>query len=150
MPRRSKYPSEVRERAVRMVFEHRDEYDSQWAATTSIASKSGMTSEMVRKWVRQAEIDAGQRSGLTTEERSFGSCGVRTRSCAGRTSLEVGVGLLQRRFVSLVTAPKLPYRSRNFRGLDVDFTIETDHAGLAKYVESAFAALAASPVVPTS
>jgi transposase len=41
MPRRSKYPPEVGERAVRMVFEHQDEYESQWAAITSIASKSG-------------------------------------------------------------------------------------------------------------
>ncbi len=69
MPRRSKYPPEVRERAVRMVFEHQDEYDSQWAAITSIAAKSGMTSETLRKWVRQAEVDGGRRPGLTTEER---------------------------------------------------------------------------------
>jgi transposase len=68
MPRRTKYPSEVRERTVRMVFEHEDEYDSQWAAITSIAAKSGMTSETLRKWVRQAEVDGGRRAGLTTEE----------------------------------------------------------------------------------
>jgi len=69
MPRRSKYPPLVRERAVGMVFEHQDEYDSQWAAITSIAAKSGMTSETLRKWVRQAEVDGGRRPGLTTEER---------------------------------------------------------------------------------
>ncbi len=69
MPRRSKYPPVVRERAVGMVFEHQDEYDSQWAAITSIAAKSGMTSETLRKWVRQAEVDGGRRPGLTTEER---------------------------------------------------------------------------------
>lgn len=69
MPRRSKYPPEVRERTVRMVFEHQGEYESQWAAICSISQKSGMTSETLRKWVRQAEIDEGRRGGLTSEER---------------------------------------------------------------------------------
>ena len=64
-----RYPVEVRERAVRMVFEHQDEYDSQWAAISSIATKLGMTPETLRKWVRRAEIDEGQRPGLTTTER---------------------------------------------------------------------------------
>jgi transposase len=64
-----RYPVEVRERAVRMVFEHQDEYDSQWAAISSIATKLGITPETVRKWVRRAEIDEGQRPGLTTSER---------------------------------------------------------------------------------
>lgn len=59
----------MRERAVRMVFEHQDEYDSQWAAITSVATKLGMTPETLRKWVRRAEIDEGQRPGLTTTER---------------------------------------------------------------------------------
>ena len=57
----------MRERAVRMVFEHEDEYDSQWAAITSVATKLGMTPETLRKWVRRAEIDEGLRPGLTTE-----------------------------------------------------------------------------------
>jgi transposase len=69
MNRRMRYPAEVRERAVRMVFEHQDEYDSQWAAICSIATKLGMTSETLRKWVRRAEINAGERPGLTTSER---------------------------------------------------------------------------------
>ena len=69
MTRRSRYPQEVRERAVRMVFEHRDEYPSQWAAIASIAGKFGMTSETLRRWVRTAEIDHGFGSGLTTDER---------------------------------------------------------------------------------
>jgi transposase len=69
MDRQTRYPVEVRERAVRMVFEHQDEYDSQWAAITSIATKLGMTPETLRKWVRRAEIDEGQRPGLTTTER---------------------------------------------------------------------------------
>jgi len=60
----------MRERAVRMVFEHQDQYDSQWAAITSVATKLGMTPETLRKWVRRAEIDEGQRPGLTTTERA--------------------------------------------------------------------------------
>ena len=69
MTRRSKYPQEVRDRAIRMVFDHREEHPSQWAAITSIANKFGISSETLRKWVRRAEIDAGSRPGLTTEER---------------------------------------------------------------------------------
>jgi len=64
-----KYSPEVRERAVRMVFEHQDEYESQWAAMASIAEKIGCTTESLRKWVRQAERDQGRQPGLSTEER---------------------------------------------------------------------------------
>jgi transposase len=64
-----KYSPEVRERAVRMVFEHQDEYESQWAAMASIAEKIGCTTESLRKWVRQAERDQGRKPGLTSEER---------------------------------------------------------------------------------
>jgi transposase len=59
----------VRERAVRLVQEHQSEYPSPWAAMTSIATKCGMTPETLRKWVRQAEIEAGARPGLAQEER---------------------------------------------------------------------------------
>jgi transposase len=52
-----------------MVLEHQEEHDSQWGAIGSIAAKIGCTSETLRKWVRQAERDAGRRPGLTTEER---------------------------------------------------------------------------------
>ncbi len=69
MGRASKYPEEVRERAVRLVFEQQPEHESQWAAILSIASKMGCTPETLRKWVRQAERDSGQRPGLTTSER---------------------------------------------------------------------------------
>src|SRR4030095_10536809 len=63
-----KYSPEVRERAVRMVFEHHSEHESQWAAIVSIASKIGCTPESLRKWVRQAERDLGKRAGLTSSE----------------------------------------------------------------------------------
>jgi transposase len=69
MDRSTRYPKEVRERAVRLVFEHEREYSSQWAAISSIASKLGMTPETLRKWVRRAETDEGLRPGLTTTER---------------------------------------------------------------------------------
>ena len=64
-----RYPQGVRDRAVQMVLDHEREYESQWAAIRSIAEKIGCTSETLRKWVRQAERDAGKRPGLTTEER---------------------------------------------------------------------------------
>ena len=63
------YPPEVRERAVRMVFETQDDYGTQWAAIRSIAEKIGCSGEALRNWVRQAEADAGARPGLTTDER---------------------------------------------------------------------------------
>ena len=69
MGRQSRYAPEVRERAVRMVFEHGGEYPSQWAAITSIAGKFGCSSETLRNWVRQTERDQGRRLGLTSEER---------------------------------------------------------------------------------
>lgn len=63
------YSPEVRERAVRMVFEHAPEYPSQWATIQSIAEKIGCSGETLRNWVRQAERNQGQRAGLTTDER---------------------------------------------------------------------------------
>jgi transposase len=69
MAKTNKFSNEVRERAVRMVFEHRDEYASEWEALGSIGSKIGCTAETLRKWVRQAEIDEGRRGGLSTDER---------------------------------------------------------------------------------
>jgi transposase len=69
MGRPTKYPPEVRERAVRLVLEQQREHESQWAAIESIAAKMGCTAETLRKWVRQAERDHGQRAGLTTAER---------------------------------------------------------------------------------
>ena len=69
MPRPNKYSPELRERAVRMVCEHAPEHPSQWTAIRSIAEKLGCTSETLRRWVRQAERDRGERPGLTTDER---------------------------------------------------------------------------------
>ena len=64
-----RYPVEVRERAVRMVREHEHEYPSQWKAIQSISKKLGVNHETLRIWVRRAETDAGERPGLTTDER---------------------------------------------------------------------------------
>ena len=69
MNKSTRYSPEVRERAVRLVFEHQGEHASQWAALTSIASKIGCTPETLRKWVRRAETDQGQRAGMTTDDR---------------------------------------------------------------------------------
>ena len=69
MARPSRYSPEVRERAVRLFHEHVAEHPSPWAAMASIATKLGCTAETLRKWVRQAERDAGLRDGLTTDER---------------------------------------------------------------------------------
>lgn len=68
MGRPSKFSPEVRERAVRMVREHQDAYDSQWAAITSIAEKIGCSPETLRKWLRRVEIDDGDRPGVTTAQ----------------------------------------------------------------------------------
>ena len=69
MPRKFPYAPEVRERAVRMVSEHRAEYASEWATITFIARKLSVHRETLRAWIRQSQRDTGQRPGLTTEER---------------------------------------------------------------------------------
>ncbi len=67
--RSSNYPKELRERAVRMVAEIRSEYSSEWAAVESVASKLGVGSaQTVHNWVRKAQVDAGQRPGVTSDE----------------------------------------------------------------------------------
>ncbi len=70
MSKSIRYSPEVRERAVRRVFEHQREYPSQWQAVVSIASKIGCTAETLRKWVRRAEVDSGRRAGVTSDERN--------------------------------------------------------------------------------
>ena len=69
MTRRKRYSPEVRERAVRLVFEQESEHESQWATMESVAAKIGCTAETLRKWVRQAERDTGRREGMTTSDR---------------------------------------------------------------------------------
>lgn len=69
MGRPSKYPLELRERAVRMVGEVTPDYDSQWAAICAVAGNLGIGSaETLRTWVRRAEVDGGRRPGLTSEQ----------------------------------------------------------------------------------
>ena len=69
MNKSTRYSPEVRERAVRLVFEHQGEHASQWAALSSIASKIGCTPETLRKWVRRAERDQGLHGGMTSSDR---------------------------------------------------------------------------------
>jgi transposase len=69
MRKSPKFSPEVVERAVRMVFDAKDQYPSQWAAIASIAGKIGCTAETLRRWVRQGERDAGVREGPTTAEQ---------------------------------------------------------------------------------
>jgi len=70
MSKRSRrYPPELKERAVRMVFEHQHEYPSQWKAINEIGAKLGVHHESLWIWVRRAETDAGHRPGLTSDER---------------------------------------------------------------------------------
>ncbi len=70
MTKNTRFSPEVRQRAIRMVLESQDEYDSQWAAICSIAPKTGCTPETLRVWVRQHERDTGGGDGgLTSTER---------------------------------------------------------------------------------
>ena len=64
----NRFSPEVRERAVRMVQDHRGEYPSLWAAIESIAPKIGCVSQTLHEWVRKKEVDTGQRVGVTSEE----------------------------------------------------------------------------------
>ena len=69
MKKTNKFSPEVRERAVRMVQEHRGEYPSLWAAIESIAPKIGCVPQTLHDWVKREEVDSGKREGLTTSER---------------------------------------------------------------------------------
>ena len=82
--RPGKYPDELRERAVRMVFEAEGHCGSRWEAISSVAEKLGPTAETVRKWVRRTEIDAGRRRGSRLMSVSGSRAwSERIGSCAG-------------------------------------------------------------------
>jgi transposase len=69
MPAPRKYPAELRERAVRLVFETREESGEKRGAVGKVATQLGLNPETLRNWVNQAEIYQGRRNGLTTDER---------------------------------------------------------------------------------
>ena len=63
----NKYSPEVRERAVRMVFDNQAQHDSRWSAILSISAKIGCAPQTLNEWVKKAEVDRGERAGVTTE-----------------------------------------------------------------------------------
>jgi transposase len=69
MRKSTKFSPEVRERAVRMVQEHRGEYPSLWAAIESISAKIGCVPQTLNEWVKKSEVDSGAREGVTSNER---------------------------------------------------------------------------------
>ena len=71
MNTQKRYSPEFRERAVRLVLEHKDKYPSEWAALTSIAEKMGCTAETLRNWLRRAELDLAQRPGASCVESDY-------------------------------------------------------------------------------
>ena len=70
MSRNSRYSPELRERAVRMVIEKRQDYPSEWATFSAVAKLFGMSPETLRTWVRRDQVDSGTRPGLTSDERA--------------------------------------------------------------------------------
>jgi transposase len=69
MGKASRFPQEVKDRAVRLVQEQAKDHPTKWAAIKSIAGKIGCSAETLRSWLRQKERDSGERAGLTTDER---------------------------------------------------------------------------------
>ena len=64
----SRYDENTKTRAVRLVREHAGDYETEWAAMKAISARLGMSAETLRKWVRQAEIDAGEAAGVSSQE----------------------------------------------------------------------------------
>jgi transposase len=64
----SKYDASTRAKAIRLVREHAGDYPTEWAAITAVSGRLGMSAETLRKWLRQAEVDAGEKPGTTTQE----------------------------------------------------------------------------------
>jgi transposase len=64
----SKYDASTRAKAVRLVREHAGDYPTEWAAISAVSGRLGMSAETLRKWLRQAEVDAGEKPGTTTQE----------------------------------------------------------------------------------
>ncbi len=62
-----KYDPETKAKAVRLVIDHREDYSSEWAAITTVAKRLGMNPETLRNWIRQREIDAGKREGVSSD-----------------------------------------------------------------------------------
>ena len=65
-----RYSPELRERAVRMVSDKREDYKSEWACVTAVSKLFGMSPESLRTWVRRAQVDGGTRPGLSSDERA--------------------------------------------------------------------------------
>jgi transposase len=63
----SKYDPETRAKAVRLVLDHRGDYPSEWAAIKAVSSRLGMNAETLRNWIRQQQVDDGQRDGIGSE-----------------------------------------------------------------------------------
>jgi transposase-like protein len=63
----SKYDPEIRAKAVRLVLDHRGDYPSEWAAITAVSKRLGMNAETLRNWIRQQQVDEGQREGVSSE-----------------------------------------------------------------------------------
>ena len=64
----NKYDASTKAKAIRLVREHAGDYPTEWAAITAVSVRLGMSAETLRKWLRQAEVDAGEKPGTTTQE----------------------------------------------------------------------------------